>query len=81
MFWVEDWEHAEAGFMHDEFAELAEVWLSAVELESWFAFLESSRVIAEGGEVAAFDCIVLFLDRVDEAALDVLFGAWAVADD
>ena len=79
MFRIDDREHREAGLLHDEVAEFAEVRLWAIDGEPFFDRL--ARVITEGREVAAFDRHLLFLDGIDEAAFDVLLGAWAVADD
>jgi len=78
---IDDREHGEAGLLHDEVAELGPIGLGAVDLQGVLAFLREARIVTEGAEVAAFHRFFLFLDGVDEAALDVLFGAGAVADD
>ena len=79
---IDDRELAEAGLLHDEVAELRVVrFHRSIDDEAGFALLDEARVVMEAIEVAAFDRLLFFLDRVDQAALDVLFGARAVADD
>lgn len=81
MLGVDDRELAEAGLLHDEVAEFGEIRFLAIEGQRALAFGLEARIVTEGGEVTAFDGFLLLLNRVDEAAFDVLLGAGAVADD
>ena len=68
--------------MHDEVAEFGVIRiLRSINDKRGLALFGKARVIMEAIEVTAFDRHLLFFDRVDQAAFDVLFGAGAIADD
>ena len=79
---VDDRKHGVTGLVHDEVAEFRVIRFDrAIDHERALALLFEARVVMEAVEVTAFDGRLLLLDGVDEATLDVLLGAGAVADD
>ena len=81
MLGIDDRELGETGLVHDEVAEFGEVGLFAVDLQGALALGFEARIESPSGEVAAVDGHLLLFDGVHKAALDVLLGAGAVAED
>lgn len=82
LFGVDDRELRIASFMHDEVAEFGVIRiLRSINDKRGLALFGKARVIMEAIEVTTFDRHLLFFDRVDQTAFDVLFSAGAIADD
>ena len=81
MFWVDDRKLGESRLLHQEISEFGPIRFFAIDSETWLACRHIAWVITEAGEIATFNGLSFFLDGIDKAAFDMLFQAWAIADD